>query len=115
MHMNSVAERVKGLMNKLVASPKIRYTTLSAVGILFFFQLYFVRELLAAELLFALCFGVLFVLATLFYVVGAVSERGFDWTEVGVRVIASSARRGYAALEEISRKPFRHPRSESAQ
>jgi hypothetical protein len=32
-----------------------------------------------------------------------------------VRVISTSARRGYASLEEISRKPFRHPRSESAQ
>jgi hypothetical protein len=34
---------------------------------------------------------------------------------VGIRVIGDSARRGFSSLEEISRKPFRHPRSESAQ
>ena len=111
--MKTVLERAKSLINKLAADPKIRCGTLSTVAVLFFLQLYFVRELLAAELLFALGFGVFFVLGGLFYAIGAISERGFDWTELGVRVIASSARRGYAALEEISRKPFRHPRSES--
>ena len=111
--MKTVLERAKSLINKLAADPKIRYGTLSTVAVLFFLQLYFVRELLAAELLFALGFGVFFALGGLFYAIGAISERGFDWTELGVRVIASSARRGYAALEEISRKPFRHPRSES--
>jgi hypothetical protein len=34
---------------------------------------------------------------------------------VGIRVIGDSARRSFSALEEISRKQFRHPRSESAQ
>ena len=34
--------------------------------------------------------------------------------EVGARVIAQSARRGYATLEEISKKPFHRPHSESA-
>jgi hypothetical protein len=29
-------------------------------------------------------------------------------------VIASSARRGYSTVEEISKKPLRHPHSESA-
>jgi hypothetical protein len=113
--MNTVLGNVKALMSKVAANAKVRYATLSILAILFIFQLYFVRELLAAELLFAMGFGVLFLLGSLFYVIGAISERGFDWTEAGVRVIANSARRGYATLEEISRKPFRHPRSESAQ
>jgi hypothetical protein len=30
-------------------------------------------------------------------------------------VLVQSARRGYASLEEISKKPFHRPRSESAQ
>jgi hypothetical protein len=34
--------------------------------------------------------------------------------EAGVRAVAPVARRGYARIEEISKKPFRHPRSESA-
>jgi hypothetical protein len=35
--------------------------------------------------------------------------------EAGIRLFARSARRGYNMMEELSRKPFRHPRSESAQ
>jgi uncharacterized membrane protein HdeD (DUF308 family) len=113
--MNAGMGSIKGLVSRLMANARVRYTTLSIVAILFIFQLYFVRELLAAELLFAMGFGVLFLLGGLLYAIGAISERGFDWTEAGLRVIASSAKRGYATLEEISRKPFRHPRSESAQ
>lgn len=113
--MKRVSETVKTLMNKLAANPRVRYATVSTAAVLFLFQLYFVRELIAAELLFALGFAVIFVLGGVFYLVGALSERWFDWTEVSVRVLASSARRGYVALEELGRKPFRHPRSESAQ
>jgi hypothetical protein len=85
------------------------------LAVVFTLQMYFVRELLAAELLFGLGFAVLLSLGGIFYLVGAIGERGLDLTEAGVRVIADSARRGYASLEEISRKSFRHPRSESAQ
>jgi hypothetical protein len=35
--------------------------------------------------------------------------------EAGVRAAAPVARRGYIKFEEISKRPFRHPRSESAQ
>jgi hypothetical protein len=113
--MNTVLGILKGLTNRLAANARVRFGVLSIVAALLIFQLYFVRELLAAELLFAMGFAALFFLGGLLYLIGAISERGFDWTEAGVRVIASSARRGYATLEEISRKPFRHPRSESAQ
>jgi hypothetical protein len=99
----------------LAEKAKLRRGMLSALAILFIFQLYFVRELLVAELLFAIGFTILLVLGGIFYLVGAIGERGLDLTEAGVRVIADSARRGYSSLEEISRKPFRHPRSESAQ
>jgi hypothetical protein len=44
-----------------------------------------------------------------------VGMRGLDLAESGVRAVAGSARRGYETIEELSRKPFRHPRSESAQ
>lgn len=78
-------------------------------------QTYFVRELLAAELLFGLAFAALFVLGMIFYTVGAVGERGLDWMEAGIRVVTPLARRGFVAMEDFSKKPFRHPRSESAQ
>ena len=105
----------KPILHKLVANPKLRYATILGVVVLFVLQLYFVQELVAAELLFGLAFAAFFLLAGLFYVLGLVGERSFDWTEAGVRILAVSARRGYAAIEDLSRKPFRHPRSESAQ
>jgi hypothetical protein len=88
---------------------------LSALVILVVLQVYFVRELLAAELLFGLLFAALLLLGGICYVVGVIGERGLDWAEAGVRVVAQSARRGYSGLEELSKRSFRHPRSESAQ
>jgi len=76
---------------------------LLVLAIYFVLQVYFVRELLVAELFFGLGFAVLFVLGGVFYFVGAIGERGLDLTEAGVRVIADSARHGYNSLEEISR------------
>ncbi|HUJ30147.1 MAG TPA: hypothetical protein VLY23_02625 [Candidatus Acidoferrum sp.] len=113
--MKSVLGNLKGFLGNVVEKARIRRGMLAILAVAFVLQAYFVRELLAAELLFGLGFAVLVLLAALFYAIGAISERGLDWAEVGVRVVADSARRGYAALEDISRKPFRHPRSESAQ
>lgn len=112
-------KRILGQLKEFAAAAsqnrKVRDRVLSALVIFVVLQIYFVRELLAAELLFGLLFAVLLVLGGICYVVGVIGERGLDWTEAGVRVLASSARRGYASLEELSRKSFRHPRSESAQ
>jgi hypothetical protein len=84
------------------------------LAVLVVLQAYFVRELLAAELLFALGFTCLLALGGLAYLLGTLGERGLDWTEAGVRVVANSARRGYGALEEVGRT-FRRLRSQSAQ
>ncbi len=113
--MKKALRDLKPVMTKLLANSKFRSITLVVVAVLFILQLYFVQELLAAELLFGMAFAALFLLGALFYLLGAIGERGFDWTEAGVRVLAVSARRGYAVVEEISRKQFRHPRSQSAQ
>ena len=86
-----------------------------SVAIFFILQLYFVRELIAAELLFGMIFVFLFAMAALFYAVGTIGMNGRTWAEQGVRIAAASARRAYGTLEELSKKPFRHPHSESAQ
>lgn len=113
--MTTFLEQSRSLALLIVEKAKVRKGLWLGVAIFFVFQLYFVRELLAAELLFGLGFAVLFSLVALAYMVGSLGERGLDYAEVGVRVIGESARRGFSALEEISRKQFRHPRSESAQ
>jgi hypothetical protein len=113
--MKRAFDTVLGWPGQIFQSAKVRKGTLAIVAAVVIFQLYFVRELIAAELLFAGGFAVLFILGGIFYLVGVVGERGLDWAEAGLRVTADVARRGYAGLEEVSRKPFRAPRSESAQ
>jgi hypothetical protein len=95
-------------------SIRIRKGMWAILAVFVTLQAYFVRELLAAELLFALGFVVLLLLGAIAYFLGTLGERGLDWTEAGVRVVASSARRGYGALEELGRT-FRRLRSQSAQ
>jgi hypothetical protein len=106
--------QLKEYAGTLAQNKKFRKRAGWTLGIFIILQLYFVRELIAAELLFGLLFAVMFVLAGIFYLVGTIGERGLDWAEAGVRVVASQSRRAYSAVEEISKKPVRHPHSESA-
>ena len=93
---------------------KFRKRLVIGVVVFVVLQVYFVRELIAAELLFGLVFAILFVLGVLFYIIGAIGERGLDWAEAGLRFSSDAARRGYAFIEDLSKKPIRHPHSESA-
>jgi hypothetical protein len=99
----------------MVEKAKVRKGMISVLAILFVLQLYFVRELVAAELLFGLAFGALLALGAIIYLAGALGERGLAFAEVGIRVISETARRGYNGLEYFSRKSLRQARSESAQ
>jgi len=113
--MKKVFENMKLYAKAVIEKAKVRRGMLSVVAVVFIFQLYFVRELAAAELLFGLVFAILLVLGGLAYLIGTIGERGLNWTESGLRILADSARRGYSGLEEISRKSFRAPGSQSAQ
>jgi hypothetical protein len=113
--MKTLLEQSKSLALSIVEKAKVRKGLVLGMAMFFVFQLYFVRELLAAELLFGLGFAVLLALGGLAYLVGSLGERGLDFAEVGIRAAGDSARRGFSALEEISRKQFRQTRSESAQ
>jgi hypothetical protein len=113
--METVSSNFKKLVGALKQNAKLRNRLLLALAVLLVLQLYFVRELLAAELLFGLLFAVLLFMVGIFYVVGAIGEWGIGASGVGARVLMQSARRGIATIEEISKKPFRHPHSESGQ
>jgi hypothetical protein len=65
-------------------------------------QLYFVREMLAAELLFGLFFAALLLLGVVSYLVGVAGERFFSWAEKRARFLAPVARRAFRGLEEIA-------------
>ena len=107
--MNRISEL---FTNDPVKQQKLTRALWWALGISFVFQLYFVRELLAAELLFGGLFAVLFAIGFVVYMIGRAGERGYRWVASHA---GNAARRGFSVMQEISRRPFRHPRSESAQ
>jgi hypothetical protein len=113
--MKPVLDRIKFFLGAAARQAKLRKGLTFVLAVFLFLQLYFVRELIAAELLFGLGSLVLFALVTIFYAVGFLGERSFQIVESGAHAAMPFARRGYAKIEEISKKPFRHPRSESAQ
>jgi hypothetical protein len=96
---NSVVEKAKARKGKMAVR------AVAVLGAFFVLQFYFVRELLAAELLFGIAFAVLLVLGGLAYLVGSVGERGLDYAEAGIRMMGDMARRGFTSAEGISRKP----------
>lgn len=85
------------------------------LGAVIALQVYFVRELFAAELLFSIIFATLLLFVFAFYLVKEAGERGITLAESWVHVVSPAFRRGFHYLEEVSRKPFRRARSESAQ
>ncbi len=78
-------------------------------------QIYFVRELLAALFLFTLGFGALAGVALVFFLFERASHRSLAWVEPRTRSVGVLARRGLGLLEDLSKRPFRRPRSEPAQ
>jgi uncharacterized membrane protein HdeD (DUF308 family) len=107
--------QLRVLAEKVAKEAKVRKGLVSILAAVLILQVYFVRELLAAEALFILLFAVLLVMTGIFYVLGTVGERAIDIGEAGARVIAQSTKRGYGMVEEIGKKSLRHPHSESAQ
>jgi hypothetical protein len=71
-------------------------------------QIYFVRELLIALMLFTGLFIVCAIIALVLYLIDRASRWGLD-------VAGTQAKRALNAAEEISKKPLRRPRSETAQ
>ena len=78
------------------------------LGVFAALQIYFVRELLAALILFTGLFIVCAVIALILYLV----DRASRW---GLGVAGVQAKRALTAAEELSKKPLRRPRSETAQ
>jgi hypothetical protein len=87
--MKTYLTKLQTTLMGLIQKAKVRKGLLSMLGIFFILQVYFVRELVAAELLFVLGFAVLMVLGGMIYLVGAIGERGLDWMEAGVHFSAS--------------------------
>ena len=88
--------------------PKVKKWLWIGLGVFVALQIYFVRELLAALVLFTGLFIVCAFIALALYLV----DRASRW---GLNAAGTQAKRALNAAEEISKKPLRRPRSETAQ
>jgi hypothetical protein len=95
-------------VSSVFSEQKARKWLWIALGTFVALQIYFVRELLAALMLFTGLFVVFAVIALGLYLV----ERASRW---GLDAAGHQAKRAMAAAEEISKKQLRRPRSEPAQ
>ena len=78
-------------------------------------QIYFVQEMLAALMLFTGVFAVIAIVALILYLVDRAGQMSIGWAGQRARPAIQLARRGLALAEDLSKKPFRRPRSETAQ
>ncbi len=85
-----------------------------AVAVAVALQIYFVRELIAAEILFLALFGVGLVLGFVFYLVDQITERSVAWAESGATALADFARHRAGQLGDLTKKSFRRAGSEPA-
>jgi hypothetical protein len=94
--------------SKIFSEPKARKWLWLAAGSFIALQMYFVRELLAALVLFTGVFAICALVALVFYLIDGASRWGLGLAE-------HHAKRALAAVEEISKKQLRRPRSEPVQ
>jgi hypothetical protein len=86
------------------------------VALLFFvaMQIYFFQEMLAALVLFTGVFIIFGMIVLALYLIDRAGQWGLGWVRNHARPAFKLASRGWTALEDLSRKPFRRPRSEPA-
>jgi len=111
--MNKLWEQSKCLILKAAKEPKIRKPVLRGFAVLLILQIYFVRELIVAEALFAIGFVVVMAIVGICYALGTAGLKGIDLTETGLRLAAQGARRSYDMLEIFARESVRHLPSET--
>jgi cytosine/uracil/thiamine/allantoin permease len=99
----------------MVSEKKARKWMWAGLGALVALQMYFVQEMLAALMLFAGVFVIVATIALAIYLLDRAGQWTVDWAGEQARPALQLARRGWILAEELSKKPFRRPRSETAQ
>lgn len=74
-------------------------------------QVYFVREMLAALMLFTGAFVIFVIIALAFYLVDQASQWSLAWAGQHARPALGLVRRGWILAGDLSKKPFRRLRS----
>lgn len=98
---------------KLVSEVKARKWMWFGLAALAAAQLYYVQEMLAALLLFAILFAAAAMVALILYLVDRAGESALEWAEPRVAHAAKSVRIS-PLLEEASKRLHHRPRSQTA-
>jgi len=72
------------------------------------FEIYFLRELLAAEFFFMFFFALLGGVLASLYLIGVACERGFGRTRTGTQLLKHLWQRASDSLEVLAANAFRH-------
>ena len=102
-------------VGKMVSEKKARKWMWAGLVAFVALQIYFVQEMLAALILFAGVFVIVAFIALLIYLADRAGQWSIGWAGEQARPAMQLARRGWILAEELSKKPFRRPRSETAQ
>lgn len=85
------------------------------LGIMGALQIYFVRELLAAYLLFTIGFVAVTMVVASGYMLQKAWEAGLAHAARHSAPVVSLARRGWGFAEDLTKRPFRRPGSQPVQ
>ena len=95
-------------------STKIQKWMWAGLGALVAFQLYFVREMVAALLLFTLAFLVFAGIALVLYLLEQASHWSLDWVSAHAQTSIQLARHTWIRIEDLTRRQLHRIRSEPA-
>jgi cytosine/uracil/thiamine/allantoin permease len=117
--LHLISRSVKGLIpvkvSKMFSEKKARKWMWVGLAVFVALQIYFVQEMLAALVLFTGVFAIFAIVALVIYLVDRAGQWSIGWAGERVRPAMQLARRGLTLAEDLSKKPFRRPRSETAQ
>jgi cytosine/uracil/thiamine/allantoin permease len=111
----SVKGNIPVKVSKMLSEKKARKWMWVGLAAFVALQIYFVREMLAALMLFTGVFVIFAMVALAIYLLDRAGQWSIGWAGERVRPAMQLARRGLTLAEELSKKPFRRPRSETAQ
>ena len=100
---------------KMLSEKKARKWMWAGLAAFVALQIYFVQEMLAALMLFTGVFIIFAIVAVVIYLVDRAGQWSIGWAGDRARPAMQLARRGLTLAEDLSRKQFRRPRSETAQ
>jgi hypothetical protein len=110
--LQKVSQKVRHKAVVLFSEKKARKWLGMAVLALVAVRIYFVQEMLAALALFTVVFIIFGIIAMVLYLVDRAGQWGLGWAGDHARLAAKLVRPSLTAVEDLSKKPFRRPRSE---